>query len=162
MAISTRPFNGLESDNNPAGFEAHYDVITSADQVQSYETIMQNLAGDLTYTLMEAATYRQDNRLLPPGMDKSTVPATIQPRGAAMADADFVGGSDQVHYQISGLPAGSYAIDARLNYQTMAYGFGQDLFNDADDPRVALFRDLNDQARLRFETVSSDTHDLNF
>ena len=77
---------GLESDTNPAGFEMHYDIITNADQVQSYETIMQNLEGDLTYTLLEAATYRKDNRLLPAGMDKSSVPSTIQPRGNAMPD----------------------------------------------------------------------------
>lgn len=44
----------LESDSNPLGFETHYDIITSADQVQSYETIMQYLDGDVTYTLLEA------------------------------------------------------------------------------------------------------------
>jgi hypothetical protein len=153
---------GLESDGNPAGFETHYDIITSADQVQSYETIMQNLDGDLTYTLLEAASYRKDNRLLPAGMDKSSVPSTIRPRGNAMADTDFVGGSDQVHYRISGLPAGNYTIEAMLNYQTMAYGFGQDLFTDVDDPRVALFKSLDDGARLRFETVSRDSGDINF
>lgn len=153
---------GLESDDNPAGFETHYDIITSADQVQSCETIMQNIDGDLTYTLLEAATYRKDNRLLPAGMDKSSVPSTIRPRGNAMADTDFVGGSEQVHYRISGLPAGSYAIEARLNYQTMAYGFGQDLFNDVDEPGVALFKDLDDGTRLRFETVSSDTGNIDF
>ena len=153
---------GLESDDNPVGFETHYDIITSADQVQSYETIMQNLDGDLTYTLLEAATYSKDNRLLPAGMDKSSVPWTIEPRGNAMADTDFVGGSDQVHYRISGLLAGSYTIEARLNYQTMAYGFGQDLFNDVDEPRVALFKELDDGARLRFETVSSDTGNIDF
>ena len=153
---------GLESDDNPAGFETHYDIITSADQVQSYETIMQNTDGELTYTLLEAATYRKDNRLLPAGMDKSSVPSTIQPRGNAMADADFVGGSDQVHYRISGLLAGSYIVAARLNYQTMSYGFGQDLFTDVDDPRVALFKDLDDGARLRFETISSDSGDIDF
>ena len=153
---------GLESDSNPAGFEMHYDVITSADQVQSYETIMQNIDNDLTYTLLEAATYRKDNRLLPEGMDKTSVPSTIVPRGNAMADADFVGGSDQVHYRISGLPAGNYTINTSLNYQTMAYGFGQDLFNDVDEPRVALFKDLNDNARIRFETVSSDSGNIDF
>ena len=154
--------NGLESDDNPAGFETHYNTITSADQVQSYETIMQNLAGDLTYTLLEAATYRKDNRLLPAGMDKSSVPATIQPRGEAMADADFVGGSDLVHYQISGLTAGTYTVAARLNYQTMSYGFGQDLFNDVDVSQVALFKNLDDNARLRFETISSDAGSVDF
>jgi len=153
---------GLESDDNPAGFEPHYDIITSADQVQSYETIMENIGGDVTYTLLEAATYSKDNRLLPLGMDKSLVPPTIQPRGAAMADSDFAGGGDLVHYRISGLQAGNYTVEARLNYQTMAYGFGQDLFNDVDVPQVALFKELDDNARLRFETVSSDTGNIDF
>ena len=153
---------GLESDDNPVGFEPHYDIITSADQVQSYETIMQNTGGDVTYTLMEAATYSKDNRLLPAGMDKSSVPSTIQPRGAAMADSDFTGGGDLVHYRVSGLQAGTYTVEASLNYQTMAYGFGKDLFNDVDVPQVALFKDLDDNARLRFETVSSDTGGIDF
>ena len=153
---------GLESDDNPAGFEPHYDIVTSADQVQSYETIMQNTDGDVTYTLMEAATYSKDNRLLPAGMDKASVPATIQPRGDAMADADFVGGSDLVHYQVSGLIAGTYTVAARLNYQTMSYGFGQDLFNDVDLSQVASFKTLDDNARLRFETISSDAGSVDF
>ena len=152
----------LESDSNLLGFETHYDVITRVDQVQSYETIMQNLDGNVTYTLLEAATYRKDNRLLPIGMDKTLVPGTIQPRGDAMTDPDFVGGGDQVHYQIGGLVTGNYTIEANLNYQTMAYSFGQDLFKDADDSRVALFKDLDDNARIRFEMVSSDSRDINF
>lgn len=153
---------GLESDNNPLGFEAHYDIITRADQVQSYETIMQNLAGEQTYTLMEAATYSKDNRLLPAGMDKSIVPSTIQPRGAALADSDFIGGSDQVHYRIGGLATGDYTVGVRLNYQTLAYGYAQDLFDDVDIARVARFKELDASARIRFETVSSDTGSLAF
>lgn len=123
---------------------------------------MQDLDGNLTYTLLEAATYRKDNRLMPAGMDKSSVPSTIQPRGNAMTDPDFVGGSGQVHYQINGLPTGSYTITAKLNYQTMAYGFGQDLFGDVSEPQVALFKDPDDNARLRFETISSDSGDIDF
>jgi len=154
--------SGLESDDSPTAFENHYDIITNDDQVQSHETIMQDLDGNLTYTLLEAATYRKDNRLMPAGMDKSSVPSTIQPRGNAMTDPDFVGGSGQVHYQINGLPTGSYTITAKLNYQTMAYGFGQDLFGDVSEPQVALFKDPDDNARLRFETISSDSGDIDF
>jgi hypothetical protein len=90
---------GVESDSNPAGFEPHYDIITSADLV---------------------------------------------------------------HYQISGLIAGTYTVAARLNYQTMSYGFGQDLFNDVDVSQVALFKDLDDNARLRFETISSAAGSVDF
>ncbi len=153
---------GLDSDTDPAMYERHYHTITSDDQVQSYETIMENIDGDLTYTLIEAATYRKDNRLLPSGMDKTAAPPTIQPRGASMADVDFVGGSDQVHYQIAGLADGDHLIEVKLNYQTLAYGFAQDLFNDIDEPRVALFKDLNDNARIRFETIFSVADNFDF
>lgn len=67
-----------------------------------------------------------------------------------------------MHYQNGGLVAGNYTIEARLNYQTTAYSFGQDLCNDADDARVALFKDMDNNARIRFEAVSSDSRDINF
>jgi len=67
-----------------------------------------------------------------------------------------------VYYRVSGLQAGTYTVEARLNYQTMAYGFGQDLFNDVDVPQVALFKGLDDSARRRFETGSSDAGDIDF
>ncbi len=147
--------SGLDSDSDPDAFETHYDTITSSDEVQSYETIMENLDGEITWTLNEAAAYRKDNRLLPAGMDKNVVPDTIRPRGSAFTDDDFTGGSDRIHYQISGLPSGSYTIEIRVNLQTVAYSYLQDLFRDEEEPRVALFREMDDTARIRFETVAS-------
>lgn len=145
---------GLDSDADQATYEPHYQAIRNNSQVQSYETIMENIDGNLTYTLIEAAAYRKDNRLLPSGMDKATAPQRIQPQGAAQADPDFIGGSDQVLYQIANLADGGYTIEAKLHYQTLAYGFAQDLMQDVDEPRVALFKDLYDGADIRFETIS--------
>ncbi len=154
---SSGSISGMESDTSTTGFEPHYETITSGDQVQSYESIMENLDGELTYTLLEAAAYRKDNRLLPLGMDKNTVPATIRPRGASFNDPDFIAGGDRTHYQIANLPAGTYTIEASLNFQTVAYGYLQDLFLDDDNPRVALFKELDDAAQVRFEVISAAT-----
>lgn len=154
--------NGLASDTNLASYEPHYQTINSGDQVQSYETIMEDLDGNLTYTLLEAAVFRKDNRLLPSGMDKSAAPEDIQPRGAAFSDPDFIGGSDLVSYQVSGLAAGNYSIDVRLNFQSVGYNFIQDLITDNDEPRVALFKGLNDNAAIRFETIQSVTDNITF
>ncbi len=147
--------SGMESDTNPAGFEPHYETISDGNQVQSYESIMENIDGNLTYTLLEAAAYRKDNRLLPLGMNKDTVPPTIRPRGAGFSDPDFVAGGDRVHYQIASLAAGTYTIEASLNFQTVAYGYLLDLFLDDDDPRVALFKELDAAAQIRFEVISA-------
>lgn len=152
----------LASDMDPAAYEPHYQTIDSDDQVQCYETIMEDVGGNLTYTLLEAAAYRKDNRLLPAGMNKDVVPDSIRPQGGAFADPDFSGGSDLVYYRVANLAPDTYSIEATLNYQVLAYGFIQDLLTDNDLARVALFEDLNHNARTRFETITSVTDSINF
>ena len=72
---------GNAADADPAAYEPHYDVITAADQVQIYEPIMGDTEGKVTYTLLRAATYLKDNRLLPAGADKAKLPPEIAVRG---------------------------------------------------------------------------------
>lgn len=153
---------GLDSDTNLALYEPHYELIESSDQVQSYETIMEDVDQNLTYTLLAAADFRKDNRLLPAGMDKTSVPSSVRPRGNALADPDFTGGSDVVRYQVAGLTAGNYTIEVRLNFQSVGYSFIADLIANDDDPRVTLFKDLNENARMRFETISSASANIAF
>jgi hypothetical protein len=153
---------GLDSDTNLALYERHHELIDSGEQVQSYETIMEDVDGNLTYTLLAAADFKKDNRLLPAGMDKTSVPSSIQPHGNALADPDFTGGSDIIRYQVAGLTAGNYTIEVRLNFQSAGYNFIADLVSDDDEPRVALFRDLNENARVRFETISSASTNVAF
>ncbi len=148
MSISTRPLNGLAPRSN---FARHTFVGDDLD----FSVRLTNFSG-------HKFPSGYPSRLLPAGMDKFSVPSTIEPQGDAMIDADFIGGSDLVNYRISGLIAGTYTVDARLNYQTMAYGYGQDLFNDVDEPQVAFFKTLDDNARLRFETISSDSGSTDF
>ena len=64
--------------------------------------------------------------------------------------------------RVAGLVPDTYKIEVRLNYQVLAYGFIQDLLVDNDDARVALFEELDNNARNRFETITSVTDSINF
>lgn len=122
---------GNAADADPAAFEPHYDVITAADQVQIYEPIMGDNEGQVTYTLLRGAKYLKDNRLLPLGADKAKLPADIAVYGAAAGDANFVGGSDLVTYQVALQgAAGPWTVSAELLYEPLSYQFIQDLLRD--------------------------------
>lgn len=122
---------GNAADADPLAYEPHYEVITQPDQVQIYEGIMQNSDGEVTYTLLRAASFAKDNRLLPVGADKENLPADIAVYGLAAQDADFVGGSDLVRYQVdtSGYE-GPFTVSVELLYETLSYRFVQDLLLD--------------------------------
>lgn len=144
---------GVDADLNLARYEPHYEEITSEEQVQVYEPIMGNTDGNVTYTLLRAAEYLKDNRIPPVGFDKSSVPGDIAVRGAALADDNFNNGSDSVTYRITVPYTGYYTVYAELQFQTLAYGFIQDLFLDETNTEVARFKQLYDGASLRAETI---------
>ena len=147
---------GVDADQDLARFEPHYDVITREDQVQVYETIMEDVNGAVTYTLLEAARYVKDNRLTPSGFDKTQVGDDIAVRGAAFADDDFNLGADTVTYRVDvGGASGSLTVTAELRYQTLAYGHLQDLFRDADQPEVARFKQMYESANIRSERIAA-------
>jgi len=143
-------------DDNLDEYEKHYKKIVNASEVQVYEPIMADTDGNMTYTFMQASRYLKDNRILPKGF-KSTTPANAQPYGEAVNDIDFVGGSDTVNYEISGLTDGDYNIAVTLRYQTMSYGFAQDLYKDTDLTAVALMKSLDNNTSNHYEIISTDT-----
>jgi hypothetical protein len=119
---------GSDADQDPARYEPHCDLISDPDQVQIYEPIMLDSDGEVTYTLLRAAAYAKDNRLLPGGFDKATAGEDIAVRGAAAKDETFGGGSDRVGYQIDVKGhEGPYTVRAELLYQALSYRFAQDL-----------------------------------
>jgi len=147
---------GVDSDEQAHIFEPHYDVITSADQVQVYEAIMGNNLGELTYTLLRAKEYLKDNRLLPDGFNKHTASTDIHVVGDALIDTDFMGGSDEIDYYISGLKTGVYTIKAELVYQTLAYGFAQDLFSDTVTQEVLDFKTMFEKSPEKSTVIASN------
>jgi hypothetical protein len=123
--------SGNAADVDSASYEPHYDLITSPDQVQIYEAIMTNSDGEVTYTLMRAANYVKDNRLLPSGADKANLPAEVAVYGEAFEDPNFIGGGDMITYQIDVSSAqGPFTFSAELLYEPLSYRFVQDLLLD--------------------------------
>ena len=148
---------GNDADLDPTTYEPHYDRITQADQVQIYEPVMQDTDGQVTYTLLRAARYVKDNRLLPAGFDKGSVGPDIQAQGQAAQDANFVGGGDQVTYalDVSG-QTGPFTVQAELLYQSLAYPHAQDLFQESTS-LVTRFQELYQAADKAPVTVASVT-----
>ena len=143
-------------DSTTSVYKEHHEEIDHASEVQVYEAIMADTAGNQTYTLLNASSYVKDNRLLPKGY-KSTTPPNAQPYGEALNDSDFIGGRDTLNYEVSDLSDGQYEITVTLKYQTVSYGFMQDLYKDANLTEVALMKVLDDNADIRYEDISTDT-----
>jgi hypothetical protein len=125
---------GNAADADPAAFEPHYDLITQPDQVQIYEPIMGDHEGQVTYTLLRGAQYLKDNRLLPVGADKATLPPDVAVYGEAAGDANFSGGSDVVTYRVDvGEMKGPFTVRAKLLYEPLSYRFVVDMLADGTE-----------------------------
>lgn len=130
---------GAAADLDPAGYDRHFDTISSPDEVQIYEAMMGDANGGVTYTLLRGSRYLKDNRLLPPGFEKAGASEDIAVRGRASEDPDFTGGGDGVTYAVRlPDPAAEVEISVQLLYQPVSYQFVQDLFLD-QDPVIERF-----------------------
>lgn len=131
---------GNDNDEDPQRFEIHHEVIRSPTDVQIYEAIMVGAENRLTTGLLRAQRYTKDNRLLPIGFDKGSASADVAVRGDASTDADFVGGGDNVRYDIDTRAAtGPMTVQAELRFQTVAYRWAQNLKQfDAPEPRAFI------------------------
>ena len=126
--------SGNAADGDPAAFEPHYDVITQPDEVQIYESIMGDHEGQVTYTLLRGAQYLKDNRVLPAGADKATLPPEVAVYGEAAGDANFLGGSDLVTYRVEvGEATGPFTVRAELLYEPLSYRFVMDMLADGTE-----------------------------
>lgn len=123
--------DGNDADEQRLAYEPHYDMITAPEQVQIYEAIMGNTDGEVTYTLLRAARYLKDNRLLPQGFDKTNAPLDIGVYGKAAEDDTFTGGSDRITYKVDmqNRP-GPFIVQAELLYSAISYNFMNDLSRD--------------------------------
>ncbi|MBN2815362.1 MAG: hypothetical protein JXQ67_01665 [Campylobacterales bacterium] len=146
---------GADSDIDSSTFEPHYDVITAENQVQIYEAVMQNTDNEVTYTLLRAASYIKDNRLLPRGFDKNSVPNDIAVIGNAKnSDSNFIGGSDMLTYDINStnFTTAPHHVIVKLKYQTLAYPFAEDLFKDVNESQS--FKSMFEASEMKTITIS--------
>jgi hypothetical protein len=133
---------GNDNDEQPAAFEPHYNVITEPGQVQIYEAIMTDTNGEVTTALLSGAGYVKDNRLLPEGFDRQAARAEIAVAGAAAHDENFLGGGDQVDYQLDLSGAREpVTIQVELLYQAIGYHWADSLAADGS-AEVAGFQVL--------------------
>lgn len=146
--------NDADIDRN--SYEPHHQLITSAQQVQIYETVMGNTKNNVTYTLLESAQYLKDNRILPKGFDKYSVPDDVGVYGFAKTDDSFTQGQDSLRYQIdiSQFNSNYFTIDINFNYQPIAYSFLQDLFTDKSIA-IENFEVYNDSSTIKYETIGT-------
>ena len=138
----------------------HGDHVTSPDDVVVYEVIMADSDGAPTWSLMGAASYLKDNRLLPEGYSAAHPDAAATAPAGLGGDADFTGGHDEVHYTLV-LPAGLQVaeVEASLRYQTLAPRFAAELFRVRTEA-VAHFEWFYLQADKSPVVVATDTRGL--
>jgi hypothetical protein len=146
-------------------YEPHRNVITDPSQVAIYETVLGDVNGTITHTLLQGAQYLKDNRIPPAGFTNAKA-ATIElqtvPAGVA-GDDDFNCvnttegcGKDTVHYQvdITG-QSGPYTVDVELLYQATQPGFVDGMHTDGD--RVNRFKVMYDAVPPSVEVLASAT-----
>ncbi len=147
-------------------WEPHYNRITAANQVQIYEMVMGDVAGNLTTVLERAKQPLKDNRLAPAGFSVNHITYdTTQIVGNALVDPDFNhdadgiegSGTDIVHYHV---PMAGYTgwvnITATVWYQTAPPRFMADMFTHTS-PEIDLFQgmyDVADKAPVLVKAVS--------
>ena len=159
---------GNDADFVPGGCEPHYRVVSSPQEVQIYESVMENTDGEVTYTLLRGAAYRKDNRLLPKGFEIASADPRIAVFGMASSDPDFTAGQDKVSYQVAtGARPGPYLVDVKLYYQSVSAAFATDLREDSTDEvvRYILMHDSADHtpvtvASMRFSLDPSEFYHL--
>ena len=117
------------ASRKPAGFDStscfspHVDLVTSAEQVPVYETILKSTTDQITHILLYASASFKDNRIPPKGFITENAPDFVKPDGVE-GDTNFNAGgsgSDTVSYQLS-LPDGAQRplqVETTLYYQTI-------------------------------------------
>ena len=112
-----------------ANYEPHYNVVRNPSQVQIYEMVPGDVAGNFTNVLERGAVSLKDNRLPPQGfLTSDPVYDTTKIIGNAFLDPDFNytadgtegAGSDIVHFHIpiNGY-TGTFTVTAKLWYQSL-------------------------------------------
>jgi hypothetical protein len=139
---------GNDNDNDRTKFEPHYREITQPDQVQIYESILQDPHGAVTTGLLTGLTFVKDNRILPRGFDKASASHDIAVAGDAATDPAFVGGSHRTRYNIDvSRAAGPFRVVAELWYQPIGFRWAQNLRlqpSVESDRFVAYFESMAD------------------
>ncbi|MEZ4319313.1 MAG: multiheme c-type cytochrome [Myxococcota bacterium] len=133
------------------------NLITSEDQVQIYETVMQDIDGAPTFRLLHGAGFLKDNRLLPRGWSvTNTNIDLIAPQGVS-GDPDYTTEGDRITYQIdvSGRP-GPFLVEAQLLYQPLGQRWAEEIFA-VETPETIALKAMLESADRRPEVIATIT-----
>jgi hypothetical protein len=148
---------GNHNDADARGYEPHYEVISSPDQVQIYEAIMVDRAGGVTTGLLTAFRFVKDNRILPHGFDKHTAGSDVAVQGKALQDPDFAGGRDRIRYSVPlGGSPGTFSVAVEVYYQPIAFRWARNLTRP-DVPEMARFVSYYDSMATTSAVVLAGT-----
>src|SRR5262249_32161999 len=128
---------GNSNDFDAARYEPHFREITSADQVEIYETILHDADGHVTTGLVSTIGYLKDNRLLPAGFDKRSALPDVQVVGDAAHDPNFTDEGSLVRYSVGiDLSTSPFHIEAELWYEPIAFRWAHNLAPyQSEEPR---------------------------
>lgn len=126
-------------------YQHHHPTISSENDVQIYEELVQDSAQQFTTDFLKLVTKVKDNRLLPKGWsaqpsgwayDAEALEAT-KPVGEAASDPNFTQGEDIVDYVIPlawSIVPGNLRITAKLYYQAIPPSYLKQRFGSARGP----------------------------
>jgi len=147
------PDYSLPDEN--ANVEPHYQVINRPDQVQIYEMVPGDVAGNFTNVLERGDKALKDNRLTPQGFTTTHAAYdTTRIIGSALNDPDFNrfpdgkegSGADNLHFHIpiNGY-SGTFSVTAKVWYQSLPPKWMAPLFAYSS-PEIDSFRHMFDAA----------------
>ncbi len=150
----------LSSEQISGPTSPHLATIASSEQVQIYESVMQDANGETTYSLLRGASYRKDNRILPLGWKPDHSRGKLTAAVAVDGDNDFVAGTDVTQYVIDGIAgSGPFKIEASLYYQVLGARYASELLA-CDVPEMAEFAKLYTAADPRPELLDRAEADV--
>lgn len=156
----TGQITGNDNDLDGETYEPHYQTITSPEEVQIYESMMVDVNGLPTTTLLRGSGYVKDNRLLPDGFDKENAIPDIAVYGLAADDENFTSGGDTVTYRVDvGDAAGPFTVTVELLYQSIGFRWANNMRN-YDAPEVNQFVAFYDAASNLPVVIASASVDI--
>lgn len=110
--------NPLEASRDIA--RPHLREVTADDQVQVYESMMADMAGNVTHLPLRAARFLKDNRILPRGWSATHADAALTSPVGVTGDADFRAGEDVTRFSLNVAGWVPARIEAEVMFQSIS------------------------------------------
>lgn len=155
--------SGGEIPDVDAPFEPHHPELRGDGDVQIWESVMGDVGGDVTETLLHAASYLKDNRIPPRGYSALAMASDTIGAVGTDGDSEYIvrngeeyAGTDRAEYRIAIEPAWKAPFDVQVDlcYQTIKPEFIRNLARH-DTPEITRFRGYHDAAPVKVEVLQT-------